>query len=89
MLRVTTVDEQAATVTLKVEGRISCDGSENLQRECQSFLEEGKCVQLEFSEVSFIDRRGVEMLRALQRQPVYVIYASPLISELLKEADLP
>ena len=81
------MDEQAACVTLKVEGSISSEASDELERACLMHLEEGKWVQLELSDVSFICRRGVEMLKALEARAVYVIYASPLITQLLEEAE--
>ena len=86
-LRVKKVDEQSGCVTLKVEGRISSEASHELERACLRHLEEGKWVQLELSDVSFICRRGVRLLKDLEARAVYVIYASPFINELLAQAD--
>ena len=86
-LRVTTVDEQSGCVTLKVEGRISSAASHALERACLGHLDEGKWVQLELSEVSFICRRGVALLKAMEARAVYVIYASPFINGFLADAD--
>jgi anti-anti-sigma regulatory factor len=83
VLRITTLDEQSTSVSLKVEGRVSSETCDDLERTCHSHLQEGKLVQLDLSEVSFVDPSGVQMLRALQAQPVCFIFVPSLISELI------
>lgn len=83
MLRITNQGEQCASTQLRVEGRITSGLSQELERACRMVLREGKSVLLDFSDVSFIDRGGAEMLRGLLTDGVSVINASRLIRELL------
>ncbi len=81
MLRVTKLDEQSATVYLEVEGRITAGACGALGRICRAYLEEGQSVQLDLGGVSSVTPRAVEMLRALQAQPVDLISVPPLARE--------
>ena len=87
MLRVTRVHEGSATVRLRVEGRLTSVCGDELERACHRLLEEGKRVLLDFMEVSFIDRDGVEMLRRLLAHPVRVVNTTPLIDEVISDID--
>ncbi len=89
MLRVTTLDDQPACVTLKVEGRIGSESTDTLDRTCHGYLEEGKAILLDLAEVTFIDQCGAELLRALQAHPVYLTDVPPLIRAAIAENDTP
>jgi hypothetical protein len=84
MLRITRVAESPSHVTLRLEGRIVSDWVSVAERECLTWLQEKPQVILEVGEVTFIDRRGLEMLRRIISPRLQIINASALIKELLQ-----
>ena len=83
MLRITKVAESPSLVTMKLEGRIASDWVSLLENECLRFLEEKRKVVLDFSEVTFVDWRGVEMLGKISANNIQVINCCPLIEDFL------
>ena len=65
MLRITKVAEDSSTVTMKLEGKLASDWVPLLEGECLTCLKENRKVLLDFSEVTFVDGRGVELLNKL------------------------
>lgn len=55
-----------------------------LEKECRAWAEKGYGVLLDFCEVSFIDSRGVEAVKALEAEGVRIINCPSLIEDLLK-----
>jgi anti-anti-sigma regulatory factor len=68
---------------MKLEGRITADWVSLLEKECLRFMEKNRKVVLDFSEVTFVDWRGVEMLQKISVNNVQVINCCPLIEDLL------
>lgn len=89
MLRITTIDENNTTATLKVEGRIVSDWIGTLERVCHGWLERGKTIYLDLSGVTFIDTQGVASVRTLVTRNVRITGCSDLIQSLLYEEDAP
>ncbi len=87
MLRITRVEESPGVATLKVEGRIAADWAGVLQEEVRRALGEKGAVVLDFAEVRFVDRQGVEMLRQMREAKIRIVNCPPLIEELLAEAE--
>lgn len=87
MLRITKIGESPSLATLKVEGRVVSDWASVLESESLRLLEEKGAVLLDFSNVSFVDRRGVETLRRMRAGNVRIINCSPLIEDLLDGGD--
>ncbi len=85
MLRITRTGEGPSDVTLKLEGRVVSDWVPLLREECLRILKKQKRVRLDFSGVTFIDDRGVEMLKGIVSERVRLMNCSPLIEELLQE----
>ncbi len=85
MLRVTRADEQSASVKLKVEGRIASTWNGVLERECRDLLQMRKGVVMDFTDVTFIDRSGVMMLKKLSTEGVEIINCSDFFESLLME----
>ncbi len=83
MFRITKVAESPSLVTMKLEGRIASDWVSLLEKECLRFMEKNRKVVLDFSEVTFVDWRGVEMLQKISVNNVQVINCCPLIEDLL------
>lgn len=86
MLRITRVVEGPSWTTLRVEGRIVAEWVSVLERECWPALEEYRPVQLDLSAVTFIDSRGVAVLRHLGANEFKVIKCPEFIEELLRTA---
>lgn len=83
MLRITKAVQNRSLVTLKAEGRIVSEWVPVLEEECLTCLREGQQVRLDLSEVSFIDRRGVEMLKQIRSENLQIINCPALIGHLL------
>ncbi|MFQ5684783.1 MAG: STAS domain-containing protein [Candidatus Binatia bacterium] len=84
MLRITKVTESPSLVTMKLEGTITADWVSLLEKECLKFMEKNRKVVLDFSEVTFVDRRGVEMLGKMPDKKIRVINCCALIKDLLR-----
>ncbi len=83
MLRITPMSDDGHTVHLKVEGRVVGDWVPELDQVCGSCLSQKKKVVLDFTEVTFMDRRGVNVLKGLLRERVQITGASLIIQALL------
>jgi hypothetical protein len=84
VLRITTVAQSPAHVTLKLEGRMVADWVSLVERECLRWLQDNHTVCLDVSAVTFIEARGVEMLKRRASAHLHLINASVLIQELLR-----
>ena len=84
MLRITKVAEDSSTVTMKLEGKLASDWVPLLEGECLTCLKEDQKVLLNFSEVTFVDGRGAEMVKKLAGEGIKVVDCCELIKELLE-----
>ena len=84
MLRITKVAEDSSTVTLKLEGKLAADWVPLLEGECLTCLKDYRKVLLDFSEVTFVDDRGAEMVKRLAGEAITVVDRCELIKELLE-----
>ena len=87
MLRITKVAEDSSTVTMKLEGKLASDWVPLLEGECLTCLKDNRKVLLDFSEVTFVDGRGVEMLSKLAGEGIKVVDCCELIKELLEGGE--
>lgn len=83
MLRITPMTDDGQTVHVKVEGRVVGEWVPELDQVCGSCLSERQRVILDFSDVTFIDRRGVDALKGVLGERVQIIGASLLVRALL------
>lgn len=83
MFRLTSIVDDGQTIHLKVEGRVVGDWVSELDRVCGSCLSQSKKVILDFSEVTYIDRRGVDALKRVLGDRVQIKGQSLLIHALL------
>jgi len=84
VLRITKVAEDSSTVTMKLEGKLASDWVPLLEEECLTCLNEKQKVLLDFSEVTFVDGPGVELLSKLAGEGIKVVDCCELIKELLE-----
>jgi len=87
VLRITKVAEDSSTVTMKLEGKLASDWVPLLEGECLTCLKGKRKVLLDFSEVNFVDGRGVEMLSKLAGEGIKVVDCDELIKELLEGGE--
>ncbi len=83
MFRITPMSDDGHTVHLKVEGRVVGDWVPELDQVCGSCLSQKKKVILDFSDVTFIDRRGMNALKRLLGERVQIMGARLMIQALL------
>jgi len=89
MLQITYTSEGSSDITLKLEGRVVSDWVPLVREECLRILKEKKSVRLDCSDVTFVDDRGVEMLKAMAGEGVKLVNCSPFIECLLREGENP
>ena len=83
MLRITQVSDDSDQVCLKVEGRVIGEWVSELDRTCGSCLSQSRQVTLDMSDVTYIDRRGVETLKRILGGNVRLTGATLLVKALL------
>jgi len=81
VLRITKIDETFAMITMKLEGKLASDWVSLLESECMNCLKGKQRVRLDFSDVTFIDEQGIEMLGRLAGENVKVINCSALVKD--------
>jgi len=74
-------------VSLKVEGALVAEWVPVLESECTGHLDARKRVELDFGDVSFVDREGVVMVRRLVTSGVTILRATALVQDLLLGPD--
>ncbi len=80
-LRITEIDDpEAGLVTLRVEGR---EAAGVLEHECWRSLEKAPMVRVDFLGVTFIDGRGVDMLRRIGAGRLRVVNCSGFVEHVL------
>ncbi len=84
VLRITKIAEDSSTITMKLEGKLASDWVPLLEGECLTCLKENRKVLLDFSEVTFVDGRGAEVVKKLAGKGIKVVDCNELIKELLK-----
>lgn len=85
MLRITRRETDNGRIILIPEGRIASDWVSLLENECSRVMQESPVLGLDLSEVTCLDRGGVELLRRLQRRGVRIVRASLIVKTLLEE----
>ena len=83
MVRIQKIVESATETTLSVEGRIVSEWVAVLERVCRQARRNTPRVQLDLAAVTFIDTRGVEVLRRLVTEGVAIVNCREFIDALL------
>jgi anti-anti-sigma regulatory factor len=83
MLRLTRVNHKDSGVTFVVEGRIVGEWSDLLARECAGPMRERRTVCLDLAGVTYVDARGVQRVRRLERRGVRLLRTTRLLAGLL------
>lgn len=83
MLRIERLNEDHATVILKLDGRIVSQWVAILEEECFQILKQQKQLILDCTDVSFIGPEGIEMLGKLKGGCVKCVNCSPFVRAIL------
>ena len=89
MLRITRKIGKPKEVLLKLEGHVASDWVDLLEKEIRDHIANGSRVSLDFCGVTYVDRRGVKVLRALLDEGVRTGNCSGLIDMLLGKGEQP
>ena len=82
MLRISVSEQDPSCRIIKLEGKLLQAWVDEVHRFCVE-AEDGSLPSLDLSGLSFVDRRGAEMLQQLLRQGVRIHACSPFVAELL------
>jgi ABC-type transporter Mla MlaB component len=83
MVRISQVNGQGLTPTLKVEGKLLGPWVAELGRACEELQGSVGCLSLDLSALTFVDITGLELLRELLGRGVTLTACSGLVAELL------
>ena len=84
MLRIELLDQKDGTTTLELAGRVVGPWVDELSRSCERILRVGGMLSVDLGGVSFVDRHGVEFLKALRTRAVALVNCSPFVAEQLR-----
>jgi anti-anti-sigma regulatory factor len=84
MLRIELLDQKDGSATLELAGRVVGPWVDELSRSCERILGVGGTLSVDLGGVSFVDRHGVEFLKALRTRAVALVNCSPFVAEQLK-----
>ncbi len=84
MLKIVPAKGTTGISIVRLEGRVIVPWVEELRQSCEPVLAGGAPLALDLSDVSFVDRDGVELLRSLKKRQVALLNCSGFVAELLK-----
>jgi hypothetical protein len=87
VIRISRTRETTQVVTLKVEGALVADWVPVLEGACAGHLNQLQRVELDFEDVSFLDRGAVAAVRELAARGVTILRPTPLVRHLLWTHD--
>jgi hypothetical protein len=83
VLKIVTVEREASQAVLQLEGQVIGPWIDELRHTCDRLLA-SRTLTLDLAHVSFVERRGVELLRGLRARGVPLLHCSPFVAEQLK-----
>jgi len=86
MLKISTSVADGGVVTLRLDGRLTGQWVKLLQGTCEARLGKGARVVIDLTNVSFVDREGLAVLRGLADRNVEILNALPFIAEQIRKA---
>ncbi len=86
MLKISIISHSDQAIQFQLEGKLVGPWVEELHRLSDDALSHQKAVSLDLERVSFVDPRGIALLRALARRQVSQVNCSQFVSRQLKEA---
>jgi anti-anti-sigma regulatory factor len=84
MLRISSIVGGNHHAILRLEGRVAGPWVAELRTACERVLGEGRALELNLAEVSFLDPAGVALLANVRERGVPLLACSPFVAEQLK-----
>jgi anti-anti-sigma regulatory factor len=72
------------TVWLKLEGKLAADWVEECRSACAAEAAQGRSPMLDLSDVTFVDRNGMQLLAQLTQAGLSIPLRSSFVAELLR-----
>jgi len=88
MLKIVASERASGRTILRLEGQIMGPWVDEVKIASEAALSAGT-LSLDLADVSFVDRRGVELLRSLDRRGVALINPTSFVRELLRAEAQP
>ena len=88
MLKISQIRSARQSVTLRLEGRIVGPWVDEAHETCERILAEGRAVNLNLAEVSFVDQDGVRFLKNLVHRGGVLSGCSLFVEEQLKSSPV-
>jgi len=85
VLKISIISDSDQAIQFQLEGKLIGPWVEELQRLSDEALSHQKAVSLDLERVSFVDSRGVALLRDLARRQVSQVNCSQFVTQQLKE----
>lgn len=85
MLKISIISDSDQAIQFQLEGKLIGPWVEELERLSDEALSHQKAVSLDLERVSFVDSRGVALLRDLARRQVSQVNCSQFVTQQLKE----
>jgi anti-anti-sigma regulatory factor len=82
MLKIVAVDPADGAALLRLEGQIIGPWVDELERTCVALS--NRALALDLTGVSFVERRGVQLLRSLDTRGVSLLHCTPFVAEQLR-----
>ncbi len=86
MLRIVCDESTMASTTLRLEGQVIGPWVGEVKRASEAVLASGVTLILDLSEVSFVDREGLALLRSLHGRRALLRNTSAFVAEQLKSS---
>lgn len=86
MLKISETEVSNGAATLRIEGEMIGPWVTEVRRVAEQMLTATDQLTLDLTEVMFVDRDGVALLRQLMQRRVKLINCSPFLIEQLKDA---
>jgi len=84
VLRITLKPDSGRTMKVRLEGRLTGPWVEELRKTCDGVFESGMSLALDLGELTFADRDGLLLLRALRDKKIALENLSPFLREQLR-----
>ncbi len=86
MLRISIVDSTDSVVRVRVEGRLTGRGVEDLRQACELHAPETRArLTLDLADVSFADAEGIKLLKELKARDVAIVNLVPFLALQLRD----
>jgi len=88
MLRITEETLNGEAARIRLEGQVVGPYVTEVRKSCEELLKAGRPLALDMTDVSFVDRNGIALLRELSGRRVLLVNCSAFLTEQLKEDAL-